>query len=77
MNVRNHHRSTGGCSPRGWEVFEGEGVRPFFIGAGPRESALGYAVERARFGTFEIKVFDSAGNLKTVKSARSQADLIP
>jgi hypothetical protein len=50
-------------TPHRWgcEVFEAPGVQPVFPN---KEQATGYAQERARFRTGEIRVFDSSGNVE-------------
>jgi hypothetical protein len=45
----------------GWKVFEDPDVGPMFL---QKDYALNYAKGRASFGSGEIRVFDSAGNLE-------------
>jgi Uncharacterized protein conserved in bacteria (DUF2188) len=47
----------------GWKVFEALGVEPVFH---EKQQAIGYAQERARFRTGEIRIFDSTGNVERV-----------
>jgi hypothetical protein len=48
---------------RGWEVFEAEGVCPVYCGTNGRDSALGYAQQRAGYGRCDIQVLDEAWNI--------------
>ena len=40
----------------GWQCFEAPGVQPYWTGENAKESAIGYAQTRARFGRGEIRV---------------------
>ena len=44
----------------GWEVYEGERVRPYF---GDRKHAVDYAMERAKMRKGEIRILDSDGSI--------------
>ena len=47
----------------GWEVFEAEGVCPVYCGTNGRDSALGYARQRAGYGRRDIQVLNENWNV--------------
>jgi hypothetical protein len=47
----------------GWCVFESPCVEPVFL---QREQAIGYAQERGRFRTGEIRILDASGNVERI-----------
>jgi len=40
----------------GWQCFEAPGVQPYWTGENAKQSAIGYALARAKFGRGEIRV---------------------
>ena len=50
----------------GWQVFEGPGVEPFYVGPNAKEHAIGYATERLKFSGGEVRVVDAAGAVERV-----------
>jgi hypothetical protein len=48
----------------GWPCFEGPGVQPYWTGENAKQSAIGYAKTRAKFGRGEIRVLDNAGKVE-------------
>ena len=50
----------------GWQCFEAPGVAPFWTGENAKQSAIGYAKARAKFGCGEIRVFNADGLIEQV-----------
>ena len=48
----------------GWQVFEAPGVQPYYVGPHAKENAIGYARERMKFRTGEIRVLNAAGEVE-------------
>ncbi len=50
----------------GWQVFEGPGVEPFYVGPNAKEKAISYATERLKFSGGEARVLDGAEAVERV-----------
>ena len=48
----------------GWQCFEGPGVEPYWTGGNAKQSAIGYAKARAKFGHGEIRVLNADGSIE-------------
>ena len=46
-----------------WQVYEAPGVQPVFLN---QESAIDYAIGRARFRSGEIRILDSSGAVERI-----------
>jgi hypothetical protein len=55
-----------------WEVYESDGVRPFFA---QRDLAISYARERMKFQSGEIHVFNAAGELEATLTFEGRNEL--
>lgn len=60
----------------GWEVFEGEGVRPVYCGDNARDSAMSYANQRAGYAPTEIEVLDAEWNVTETIKAQNVRGLV-
>ena len=50
----------------GWQCFEAPGVQPYWTGENAKQSAIGYATARAKFGRGEIRVLNADGVIEQV-----------
>ena len=50
----------------GWQCFEAPGVQPYWTGESAKQSAIGYATARAKFGRGEIRVLNADGVIEQV-----------
>ena len=50
----------------GWQCFEAPGVQPYWTGENAKESAIGYATARAKFGRGEIRVLNADGLIEQI-----------
>jgi hypothetical protein len=48
----------------GWQCFEAPGVQPYWTGKKAKQSAIGYAQARAKFGRGEIRVCNPDGSIQ-------------
>ena len=50
----------------GWQCVEAPGVQPYWTGENAKQSAIGYATARAKFGRGEIRVLNADGLIEQV-----------
>jgi hypothetical protein len=50
----------------GWQCFEAPGVEPYWTGEHAKQSAIGYAQARAKFGRGEIRVLNADGSTEQI-----------
>jgi hypothetical protein len=50
----------------GWQCYEGSGVQPYWTGDMAKQSAIGYATARAKFGRGEIRVLNNDNSIEHV-----------
>jgi hypothetical protein len=50
----------------GWQCFEAPGVQPYWTGENAKQSAIGYAQARGKFGRGEIRVHSPDGSIQRV-----------
>jgi hypothetical protein len=50
----------------GWQCYEGPGVQPYWTGESAKESAIDYAMARAKFGHGAIRVLKQDGSVESV-----------
>jgi len=50
----------------GWQCFEAAGVQPYWTGENAKQSAIGYATARAKFGRGEIRVLNAHGLIEQI-----------